>query len=319
MSTLSPAELQVARRLATDAAAGELARALREKSIRWLLLKGPAVAMRLYEKNEFRNYGDVDVLVAPEDYFSVVEILRGLGYEREPHLPRGEVEHASTWKRSAHEVVDLHRYVPHLGGRPDEVWAEFVRDSEEITVARERIEVSGVSAFALLMALHALHHMPEGGKPLADLERAARQIPADKWKEVRDLAERLGAERNLAVALDLSPLTAGLRSSLGLPKIPRWEQRLRSGAVVRLATPIRLILETRGAGQKMKVVARELFPSRETQPFFKERYASSSMIGVLARRVVQVLVKMPVSVAVWCIEWRDRRAAAGRRSQGTSD
>lgn len=313
MSTLSSDELQVLQRLATDAATMELARSLRASSIRWLLLKGPAVARRLYDKNELRNYGDIDVLVAPADYPSVVEILRGLGYARAPHLPRGEVEHASTWKRSAGEVVDLHRHIPHLGASPDEVWTEFVRDSEEITIAGERIEVSGLSAFALLMALHALHHMPDGGKPLADLERAVRQIPRDKWTDVRDLAQKLGAERNLAVALELSPVTANLRSSLGLPKIPRWEQRLRSGAVVRLATPIRLILETRGAGSKMKAVARELWPSRDTQPFFNERYKTSSMIGVLARRVVQVVLKMPVSVAVWCIEWRDRRAAAGRR------
>jgi hypothetical protein len=55
-----------ARTLALDLAAGELIRALAAAGIDCLLLKGPAMAHRLYlDAPGCRNYGDIDLLVAP--------------------------------------------------------------------------------------------------------------------------------------------------------------------------------------------------------------------------------------------------------------
>ena len=55
-----------ARTLALDLAAGELIRALQTAGIDCLLLKGPAMAHRLYlNAPGCRNYGDIDLLVAP--------------------------------------------------------------------------------------------------------------------------------------------------------------------------------------------------------------------------------------------------------------
>ena len=51
--------------LLLDLAAARASAALRDAGIRAILLKGPVIARWLYDDGSERNYGDVDLLVAP--------------------------------------------------------------------------------------------------------------------------------------------------------------------------------------------------------------------------------------------------------------
>ena len=308
MTMLSADQFRLAKRLATDAATAELARAFRERDTRWLLLKGPVVASRLYGDGTFRDYGDIDVLVAPSAHAAAAAVLEDLGYRLAPNLPSGEVQHALEWHRPTdHSFVDLHRYVPHLAAPPEAAWAAFVRDSEEMAVAGERVEVTGYPAFALLMALHALHHGRDRTKPLVDLERAVTEIPLQEWAKARILAAELWAERNLAAGLMLSSAGSRLREELDLPKIPRWERALRGGSVMGRTRSFTVVSRSTGARSKLRTLRREVFPTKETRPVFEKAYSSSSPVLIFLRRIGRVARKTPLVVAAWYLEKKDER------------
>jgi hypothetical protein len=301
-------QLLAARRLTVDAATAELARRLREADVRWLLLKGPVVARRLYGDGTPRHYEDVDVLPAHDCYEAAETVIQRLGYAPADRLPRIQVEHADTWQRPHDRPsVDLHRSLPHLGADPGEVWNALARDTEEMVVAGERVEVCGMPGFALLMVLHALHHAPFGGRPLGDLERAVAQIPASEWGRAAALAKELGAEMNFAAGLALTATAASLARDLALPAIPRWEARLRTSDVWRLSSPLKLIAEAHGLRGKLAVLRHEVFPPKRDRPFFEDHYSSGSPSVIFIRRLGRLVGKAPLAVAVWYLERKDRR------------
>jgi hypothetical protein len=310
LSELSPEQVRLAKRLATDAATAELARAFRAQNLRWILLKGPVTASRLYKDGTFRDYGDIDALVAPEDYAVAVEVIESLGYHRVAELPRDQVEHALAWERPTdHSFIDLHHHVPHTALEAERAWAAFTRDSEEMTIAGERVEVIGMPAFALLMVFHALHNAPERGKPLVDLERAVAQIPLEVWVRARALAAELATERNLAAGLMLTPAASKLRKDLRLPSLGRWERYLRRGTVMRTTLPIRVVSRAKGPRSKLRALRGEVLPSSDTKPFFEKTYSSSMFVAGL-RRIGRVLMRIPLALGAWYLERRDRRGGA---------
>src|SRR4051812_37401731 len=87
--------------LRVDHATVEAVCALRERGVRPILLKGPAVAEWLYAGNPAqRPYNDADLLVAPEPLAVSAVVLTGLGYRCalpfERRLPHGRPRHAET-------------------------------------------------------------------------------------------------------------------------------------------------------------------------------------------------------------------------------
>src|SRR5689334_5659186 len=114
----SPADVaSVAVRLGLDATAAEVTGALRRSGIESILLKGAALARRLYG-GEGREYGDVDVLVAPGDKSPAQDELERLGFSLVPQPPEilfREESWASVWRRERDgAVVDLHHTLPEV-------------------------------------------------------------------------------------------------------------------------------------------------------------------------------------------------------------
>ena len=52
---------------------------LEQAGIQPILLKGPAVAVWLYAERGGRSYGDVDLLVSPDDWLGAIEVLEFMG------------------------------------------------------------------------------------------------------------------------------------------------------------------------------------------------------------------------------------------------
>src|SRR5450755_1065339 len=98
-----------ARRLTIDAATAEMVTAFRVAGIRSILLKGAAIAARLYDEPSERPYCDFDLLVELARYTDAGEIARGLGYRHElDGTPTHErAPHADTWQRGP-LTLDLH-------------------------------------------------------------------------------------------------------------------------------------------------------------------------------------------------------------------
>jgi hypothetical protein len=74
----------------------------------WLLLKGPYLAEAFYGGLQYRQLGDIDMLVAPEDLNRVSQQLQGLGLQRRvPRLPWTWALHAWEWSKPG-QSLDLH-------------------------------------------------------------------------------------------------------------------------------------------------------------------------------------------------------------------
>jgi hypothetical protein len=304
--SISANEYLAARSMAADAAAAELARAFRDAGISWMLLKGPAIARRLYDDGTQRPYSDVDALVHPDEYAAAESILDDIGYERVPYSTRSTAEHASPWRKSNGAEVDLHRSFAHLNSAPSAVWSALSRDATSLRVLREDVPVPALPALALIVALHALHHAGTATKPSVDLERACRQLSLDDWRAARALGAELGAERNLAAALSLEAETSGVAAALGLPRLRRWEITLRSGEHARLAAALGGLGQGKGPRARMSAVYREIVPDRAvTEVALQPAYGGSSAVLIRVRRFVRVVRKLPVAILAWWVQRRD--------------
>ena len=66
-------------------ALAEVNAAFTREGIRMLSMKGPLLSMELYGDPGMRTSKDLDLMVSPEDLSRAGEVLKGLGYELEPH------------------------------------------------------------------------------------------------------------------------------------------------------------------------------------------------------------------------------------------
>ena len=66
-------------------ALAEVNAAFAREGIRMLSMKGPLLSMELYGDPGMRTSKDLDLMVSPEDLSRAGEVLKGLGYELEPH------------------------------------------------------------------------------------------------------------------------------------------------------------------------------------------------------------------------------------------
>src|SRR5205823_4025523 len=129
---------------------------LRTHTVRPLLLKGPAITSLLYPADSTRSYQDADLLVAPPEYETAERCLARLGFQKtldDSDVPGSEVA-GHPWQRGG-DVVDLHWTLAEVGVGPEQVW-EALQDGRRILrVNAVEVDIPGVAARALIVALHA--------------------------------------------------------------------------------------------------------------------------------------------------------------------
>ena len=307
------ARVTVARQLALAAATGEVLDAMSEAGIRTVMLKGAAIATRLYDNPELRPAGDVDLLVAPSQARAAAQVLTRLGF----HDP---LAGARAHERSAHAVtfrregtspacVDLHTALPLCRRDPEALWDEFSRGTTAVHIAGRPIEVLADHAQAFVIAAHALQH---GGAPKQreDLERAVARYDRETWEGTVAMARRLGAEGVLAAGLRLSDAGARLADGLALTvNNDSVEIRLRQAGSPQVAFGLMRLAETRSVRQRLQLVLRELIPTR---PFMRIAYpfaarGPAALTLAYLYRPVWLAVRFPRAVT----EWRRATTAGG--------
>ncbi len=305
----------VARQLALAAATVEVLDAMAEAGIRTVMLKGAAIATRLYDSSELRPAGDVDLLVAPSQASAAAQVLTRLGFhdplagaranERSPH--------AVTFRREGPRpaCVDLHTALALCKGDPETLWDEFSRTTTSIHVAGRPTEVLGDHAQAFVVAAHALQH---GGasKQRVDLQRAVARYDRETWEQAASMARRLGAERVLAGGLRLSDAGTRLADGLALTEDDgSVEIRLRQAGAPPVAFGVMRLAQTRSLRQRLQLVLRELIPTR---PWMRVAYpfaarGPAALALAYLYRPFWLAVRLPRALTAW------RRASKSRMSR----
>jgi Uncharacterised nucleotidyltransferase len=272
-ATGDPAVETVARTLLLDGLAGECIASLRANGIRALLLKGPVTSRWLYPDRQFRRYDDVDLLVAGTDFERASRTLRDLGFrnvvddrsagEMPTHANAFVLDRAPLSGRfPAGLAVDLHHSFHGIGASEATFWELATDGAESIRIAGTEIEVPGEPMRTLLVTLHAATSGRFAAQSLADLDHALERIPDATWSAAYELAISLDAVPRFVAGLAMRPPGRELIARLRMD--PRIDARsaLYSLGIPPVAGGIERLRTTRGFRRRVRLLARELVPSR---------------------------------------------------------
>lgn len=283
------------------AAQAEIARALQQAGIRFLVLKGVPLSVLLFNDPVRRSSGDIDLLVAPADFATARRVLRDLGYQLAPGMPplgedtapqacpRDLIMHRGTvW-------VELHQ---RLTDNPD----RFPFDFDTLHAGRQLVTVAGLAIPTLGPAHQGIylfvHGAGHGWERLAWLTDIAllcrdREVAAGLGAQIRSLGmERAGGQ---AFALIRLLLGAAPPPGIQVPTHPGWLTRWlatghagpRRGPVWALRTLCMHWVGWRlrgGLAAFRQEVALDLFPDQPTGPLDRLRPVSR-LAGFLWRRL----------------------------------
>lgn len=189
------------------------------EGIPWLTLKGPVLATLHYPRPQMRPYRDVDILVPPEAFATVVGRLESSGYEvldRNWTAIRQQLAGQLHLRRRSGVGVDLHWDLIY-GRRIRECFAldpaTLFEHTREVRIADLVVRTLDPAATVMHLCVHACR---EGGDLLiwmADISASTRAIVA--WDDVVRLA------RTARVHLLVGTMLARSVATTGAP-VPEW-------------------------------------------------------------------------------------------------
>ena len=294
--------------LCVDRLTAELAEAFAEDGVPCILLKGPVIARWLYDDGSVRPYNDCDLLVPPRQLAAAQTILRQRGFAdtasplAHPRLDSHE------WARAEHHV-DLHTTLIGIRAEAQTVWDELSSMTETEQVGGVTVQVLGLAARALHIALHAAQHGPEDEKPTEDLRRALLLVSEQTWRDAAELAVRLHAVAAFATGLRLLPAGAELATRLDLAKAVSAEAALRLEPVP-LALAFEHLAGVAGWRARLTIVLRELVPTPAFMCWWSP-LARRGRLGLAAAYCWRPLYLL-VHLGPGFLAWRRARRGVGR-------
>jgi Uncharacterised nucleotidyltransferase/Transglutaminase-like superfamily len=305
-----------ARTLALDLATGEVTRALNAAGIDSMVLKGPAMAHLLYrDAPGCRNYGDIDLLVAPARFIDAGRVLASLGFkDRLAGIRPSEAARLNgrPWHRdgAAYVAVDLHRGFHHVADRPA-WWDVLSAHREVLLIEGQPVAVPDRAGCALVTALHAAE-ATSTGKPLEDLRRALQVFDDEIWREAASRARLAGACGAFAAALCRQSTGAALAARIGLTLTDpvAW---FRATSTRPGANSFGLVLEPGTLAARAQRVRDLALPSRtilaEIRPI--ARRGPAGRAAARLGRLCLIAVRLPRLLLAW------HRASRTVRRRGT--
>jgi hypothetical protein len=217
----------------------ELLRVLKHLECRGIAaipLKGPVLAQTLYGEVTARQFGDLDILVRPEDVLKAKSALFDLGYKPALQLTAHSEQACIA---NGHEFTFDGPAVPHLLELQWRIVPRFYSigfDVASLFERAERVNIGGYSAATLssedlflVLCVHAAKHFWLQLSWLGDIAEHTRSAPID-WDTAWERSRELGIQRIVAVNLLLA------HEWLGSPlprQIDSWFAKDRETEVVK--------------------------------------------------------------------------------------
>jgi hypothetical protein len=215
--------LAMMRHLRATTAVGVVARALGD--VPWLVYKGPALSEVAHPVPGLRSYGDIDLLVPPNQLRTAVDRLAEAGWSAVRKVGRFRLEVTPgelDLRRPGWESLDLH-WSPML---TKTLRTRFPVSTDEVIARRTALDLGGVPAWTMDAAdtlVHVCYHGAGTGAVqlgyLLDADQAARRV--EDWDAVVARARATRTAGQLLVVLARAhavlgtPLPDGLTRDLG--------------------------------------------------------------------------------------------------------
>jgi len=263
----------------------EVLNAFNKENIPVRVYKGPALACTIYPDSATRPFGDMDLLVKPEQYLKAKDVLMQMGYQsqfkrfeqfRELFNSESFVYQKDT---TPSFEVDLHWDVFQYHGlkREHDVNTLFQNKTDVETPMLNFQTLSRVDAL-IQAAFHLILHHKEGRRLIwiSDIAFLARNLvyPND-WTVLQKKVARFNMHLAMENALKLAKLWAGLRVPEEYRRFSKWVQSKETQeaeiiyAMNKQGTDIRLkgyLSAVRSVPRKIPYLLNFLFPD----PHFME-------------------------------------------------
>lgn len=290
-------------KLTVDAVTADVVAWLRDAGVPCLLLRGPAVAERLYSDGTWRGYSDCDLLIRRDQLDVADRVMRGRGLlERtsERTLPLWQ-QHAHNWLVPLHGVgVEVHWTIMHARN-PDLLWDRFTQDSNMLDVAGVPVATPRDEVLAVILALHAAQHGPGAAQVHEDLTRAVAMLAPATWRAAAGLADELEAIGAFVAGLRLVPTGARLADALGLSARSPFEVALTSGGQRSGAADLERFLRAPSLRARAGVLRGTLAPRpellRRRRPIARRGRMGLTIAYLL--QPVRIALRLPVGVLAW--------------------
>jgi hypothetical protein len=183
----------------------QLVRLLESEGIDYRILKGPAMAHLVYPEPWLRSYGDIDLLVAAQDFETMIRLLVDLGYVRDRPQPRPGFDRrfgkGVTVFSTDGFPVDLHRTLAEGPFAQRIHQSELFARSSSFFLGGHSVRALGTEENFLHACLHAvLGDAPPRFVPLRDLAQILQTTDLDV-ERVHRLSSSWKAEAVIARAV----------------------------------------------------------------------------------------------------------------------
>ena len=175
--------------------------------------KGPVLTQMLYGSLKRRSFGDLDIIIQPQDMPSVEKLLIAEGYR--PYFGKktaaelaeymaSKNEHTYDFYHSdKHVLVEVHwRFWPPYFStvNPSEVWPR----RERTKLIDREVSTFSTEDYLIVLCMHGSRHVWQRLSWLCDIAMLLEKYPALDWQKVFSQAEQWGATRMLCVGLYLA-------------------------------------------------------------------------------------------------------------------
>jgi Uncharacterised nucleotidyltransferase len=180
----------------------------KENNIPVALFKGPLLAQMAYGELSLRQAGDIDLLIARQDFDRVRSLLESLGYEMSPQLmPAQLASHLSNhceiqfMRDEWFTVVDLHWELAPRSFVFKVKTEEVMSRLQTVSLAGTPVETFSAEDLVLYQAMHGAKHLWRRLEWISSL--AESMSPEINWDMVVERAAQARATRMVGLGLRL--------------------------------------------------------------------------------------------------------------------
>ncbi len=184
-----------------------VARLLDGQNVRYAVYKGPALSHRLFGDVAVRQFGDIDLLVHPGDFFRTFQLLLDAGFKAK--LPASpfigaylEQSRRDLTLGDAHLHLDLHQQIargPRYYGLPEEFWNRL----DAMKVYGQSYPTLPLELELVTLAVHASRHGWDHYKLVLDFAGLLLDGRAPDWNLIEGLIQRFQARTMFDLGVSL--------------------------------------------------------------------------------------------------------------------
>lgn len=189
-------------------------RILEENNIKGIPVKGPAISVQAYGDIGNRMFQDLDLLIFPEDFIDVYNILNTEGYEPAVELSEKKKK---LWRRYRKDLefkkgktlIDIHQRLSQ-GYSLFDLTEELVERCDSVDILDKSLRVLSAEDTLIYLSINGTKDEWFKLRMITDMSGLISLHPEMDWDAVLKIAKRMGIKRMVLTGLQLMSEVSGV-------------------------------------------------------------------------------------------------------------